>query len=124
MPVSEVQRIDAAHGLRVVPDPRDYDEVSPTWVEAEYRASPVGTPSLAGFWEGRPGWVRIDHWPYNEVCVILEGSVAIADDAGEKTVFRAGEAFLVPAGFRGVWHTLEPTKKVFVGIRDEEGHRS
>jgi uncharacterized cupin superfamily protein len=116
MPVTEVQRIDRASGVKVVPSLSDYDGHSETWVEAEYRAAPIGTRSIAGYWEGEPGWVRIDRWPYNEVCVILEGSVAIADEAGTEVVFGSGEAFLVPAGFRGVWRTVEPTRKIFVGL--------
>jgi len=121
MPLTDVQRIDADHGVKVVPDLADYDESSPDWTEAEYRAAVDGSRSIVGFWEGEPGWVRIDDWPYNEVCVLLEGAVALADDTGNRLEFAAGEAFLIPAGFRGVWHTLQRTKKVFVGIvRDEE----
>jgi uncharacterized cupin superfamily protein len=65
---------------------------------------------------GEPGSVRIPVWPYDEVCVIQSGRVAIQDASGRRRVFGAGEAFVVPAGFDGWWHTLEPTRKVFVGI--------
>jgi len=117
MTIDRVQRLAKGQGTRVVPDPADYDSgMSEGWQEAEHRAALPDTASLAGFWEGEPGWVAFDSWPYHEVCVILRGRVAIEDEAGARLEFGAGEAFVVPAGFRGVWHTLEPTEKIFVGV--------
>lgn len=114
-----IQALTKAAGRRVVPDLADYDGVSDGWSEAEYRAQLVDTRSVAGFWEGEPGWVAFDSWPYNEVCVIVSGRVAIEDQDGIRVEFGAGDAFTVPAGFRGVWHTLESTKKVFVGVETD-----
>jgi uncharacterized cupin superfamily protein len=111
-----VQRITRGTGTKVVPALADYDAVSPGWSEAEYRARLADTASVAGFWEGEPGSVAFDSWPYNEVCVILSGRVAVEAEDGEYLEFSAGEAFTVPAGFRGVWHTLERTEKIFVGV--------
>jgi uncharacterized cupin superfamily protein len=114
-----IQALTKAAGRQVVPDLADYDGVSTGWSEAEYRAQLVDTRSVAGFWEGEPGWVAFDSWPYNEVCVIVSGRVAIEDSNGALLEFGAGDAFTVPAGFRGVWHTLEPTKKIFVGVETD-----
>ena len=116
MSIESLQTLSPKHGTKIVPAPDDYDEVSHSWTEAEYRADLGGSASLAGFWEGTPGWVRIDEWPYHEVCVILSGRVAIEDAVGNRREFGEGEAFAVPRGFRGVWHTLAPTRKIFVGI--------
>ncbi|WP_310741200.1 cupin domain-containing protein [Microbispora sp. H10670] len=60
--------------------------------------------------------MRIRHWPYDEVCVIQTGRVAIEDADGGRVEFGPGAAFLMPAGFDGRWHTLEPTCKIFVGV--------
>lgn len=114
-----IQVLTKAAGRQVVPDLADYDGVSNGWSEAEYRAQLVDTRSVAGFWEGEPGWVAFDSWPYNEVCVIVSGRVAIEDSDGILLEFGTGDAFTVPAGFRGVWHTLEPTKKIFVGVETD-----
>lgn len=119
MSVTAVQRLAEGVGTKVVPARGDYDDASEKWSEAEYRPTLHGTRSLAGYWTGEPGWVAIDEWPYNEVCVILDGRVAIEDADGERVEFGEGEAFLVPAGFRGTWHTLRPTRKVFVGIQPD-----
>lgn len=116
MPIADVQPLTATAGVRVVPDLGEYDDHSPGWTEAEYRARLERTCSLAGYWEGEPGWVRIDDWPYNEVCVVLDGRIAIADSAGARREFGPGEAFVIPVGFSGVWHTLAPTRKIFVGV--------
>lgn len=113
--VAEIQILAKGAGTRVVPTISDYDDSSTGWTEAEHRASvPVG--AIAGFWEGEPGWVRIDDWPYTEVCVILSGSVAIEDVTGARREFGPGESFVVPKGFTGIWRTLTPCEKVFVGI--------
>ena len=111
-----VQRLARGTGERVVPPLTDYDDVSAGWSEAEHRAQLIRTGSIAGFWEGTPGRVAFDSWPYNEICVILRGRVGIEDSDGRMSEFGAGDAFVVPAGFRGAWHTLEPTEKIFVGV--------
>ena len=116
MTIADVKALTRVDGVQVVPDLADYDDHSEGWAEAEYRAGLEQTRSIAGYWEGEPGWVRIDVWPYNEVCVVLDGRVGIEDESGERREFGAGEAFLIPAGFSGVWHTLEPTRKIFVGV--------
>lgn len=116
MSIESLQTLSPQHGTKVVPGRPDYDDASPSWTEAEYRAHLGESASLAGFWEGEPGWVRIDEWPYHEVCVILSGRVAIEDAEGQRREFGDGEAFVVPRGFRGIWHTLAPTRKIFVGI--------
>ncbi|WP_066367457.1 cupin domain-containing protein [Herbidospora mongoliensis] len=116
MTVLDVQTISKRDGVTVVPPPTDYAEVSPGWREVEHRAHLEVPGALAGAWEGTPGSVRIPHWPYHEVCVLLRGRVAIEDTQGGRREFGAGESFLVPAGFDGWWHTLEATEKIFVGI--------
>lgn len=117
MTVTAVQRLARGQGDKVVPDVADYDAgISDGWQEAEHRAALIGTESVAGFWEGEPGWVAFESWPYNEICVILKGRVAIEDDQGERVEFGPGESFMVPVGFKGIWHTLETTEKIFVGV--------
>lgn len=113
--------LSARHGRANVPSLEDYDDVSEHWVEVEYLADTVPNHVLAGAWEGEPGWVRFDTWPYTEICVIQSGRVAVEDDAGNSWTYGAGEAFLIPAGFQGVWRTLEPTRKIFVGVPEKSG---
>ena len=103
-------------GTRVVPDPASYSSASPGWTEEEFRAFELDNGSLGGLWQGEPGRVSFESWPYTEVCVILAGHVAIEDDAGARRDFHDGDAFVVPEGFRGTWITVTPTRKIFVGV--------
>jgi uncharacterized cupin superfamily protein len=43
--------------------------------------------------------------------VIVEGRVRIESASGERYDFKAGDAFVVPAGFEGIWEVSEPCKK-------------
>lgn len=47
----------------------------------------------------------------SEFCQLLEGSVRITDEAGVAHTLKAGDAFVIPAGFRGTWETLERCRK-------------
>lgn len=115
MTVSDIQLLSTSTGRRFVPGLSDYDDASADWSEAEFRAETPGE-SVVGAWTGAPGWVRMDVWPYTEVCVIKTGSVEIEDSTGETRRFGAGDAFVIPEGFSGIWRTLEPCEKVFVGL--------
>ena len=65
---------------------------------------------FSGIWESSPG-----KWPISysesEFCGILSGRVILTDKAGRAEEFKAGDAFIVPAGFEGTWETVEPVKK-------------
>lgn len=115
MTIADIQPLGSNSGTAVVPALSDYDGASAGWTETEFRASLPGE-SVVGFWTGEPGWVRIDIWPYTEVCVIRSGAVEIEDAAGARRQFGPGDSFVIPQGFQGVWHTLERCEKVFVGI--------
>ena len=116
MSIDAVRTVDRT-GIQVVPDPADYDRVSDGWSEKEYRAIELAEDSLGGLWEGQPGSVFFESWPYTEFCVMISGRVAVIDADGARREFGAGEAFVVPRGFRGTWETVEPSVKYFVAMR-------
>lgn len=102
----------------VVPPLADYDAHSEGWTETEFRVE-TGPNSVAGRWEGEPGWVEFASWPYREFCVIESGRVAVeAADGSQRYEYGPGEAFTIPQGFAGRWVTLEPTRKVFIGVTE------
>lgn len=117
---SEIGRIvrlgsDAARAY--VPPLSDYSDVSPGWSEAEYRAYETDTNKVTvGYWTGDAGHISLESWPYTEVCSIVSGRIALRDDRGRELVFGAGDGFVVPKGWAGVWVTLEPSAKFFVMI--------
>jgi uncharacterized cupin superfamily protein len=65
---------------------------------------------FCGVWSSTSGKWRI-RYTEHELCVLFEGRVRIESISGEKHEFRAGDAFVVPAGFEGTWEVVEPCKK-------------
>ena len=67
---------------------------------------------FAGQWAAGPGRWHVVYEPHEEeFCVLLEGCVELTDDAGATRRFEAGDAFVVPGGFTGIWHNLTPVRK-------------
>ena len=65
---------------------------------------------FCGMWTSTSGKWRI-RYTEHEFCVLVEGRVRIESVSGEKYEMRAGDAFVVPAGFEGTWEVVEPCKK-------------
>lgn len=68
---------------------------------------------FAGVWESTPGRWRVKYTE-NEFCHIVAGEVRIESDDGMAWVFDAGDSFVVPAGFSGVWEVTRPLRKLYV----------
>jgi uncharacterized protein len=68
---------------------------------------------MAGIWHSERGRWKI-LYTEEECCRMLEGISVITDQAGVAITVRAGDEFVVPAGFSGTWEVLEPTRKRFV----------
>lgn len=85
------------------------EPVQDTWLEHadESRGFYVGR------WRCTPGKWRIAYTE-QEYCQLLSGVSVLTDEAGQATTLRAGDAFVVPAGFRGTWEVVETTTKRFV----------
>jgi hypothetical protein len=67
----------------------------------------------SGIWQAEKGCWKVSYSEF-EYCHILEGySVIIDDDGGEKHV-KAGDHFVIPAGFEGQWRVIEATRKIYV----------
>jgi len=65
-----------------------------------------------GLWEGEVGKWRVSYTE-DEFCFLIKGCVEIADEAGTAKIFHPGDAFVIPAGFKGTWGNLEPTGKFY-----------
>ncbi len=67
-----------------------------------------------GIWEATPGKVRIsyDEW---EFCHIISGEVVLKAEGSRKGHrFKKGDAFIIPAGFKGTWETVKKVRKHYV----------
>lgn len=65
-----------------------------------------------GVWEGDPGAWQV-RYTEHEFCHMLAGRVRIIGEDGSETLVVAGDTFVIPAGFSGVWHVLEPARKLY-----------
>ncbi len=68
---------------------------------------------MAGIWHSERGCWKI-LYTEEEYCQLLEGVSVITDQAGVAVTVRAGDEFVIPAGFSGTWEVVEPTRKRFV----------
>jgi uncharacterized cupin superfamily protein len=68
---------------------------------------------LAGTWTSTPGKWRA-FTDRDEFCTIVSGHAQLISDSGDVSDFRAGDAFLIPNGFRGYWNVIETTTKHYV----------
>jgi uncharacterized protein len=75
--------------------------------------SDPGNEFHCGIWEGAPALWRVSYSEY-EFCHILRGQIRITDEAGTSITVGPGDNFLIAAGFKGTWETLENAKKIYV----------
>ncbi|UDL93752.1 cupin domain-containing protein [Lichenihabitans sp. PAMC28606] len=66
----------------------------------------------AGFWSSEPSRSEVTY-AIDEICFVLEGTVRLTDAGGHAEIFRSGDSFVVPAGFKGTWENLEPVRKFY-----------
>ena len=66
----------------------------------------------SGIWEGDIGAWRV-RYTEHELCHMLAGKVRIIDHDGRETIVVAGDSFVIPAGFEGIWDVLEPARKLY-----------
>ncbi len=66
-----------------------------------------------GEWSGDVGQWTINYTEH-EYCEILQGVSVLRDKDGNAVTYRAGDRFVIPAGFSGTWEVIEPTRKIYV----------
>ncbi len=78
-------------------------------------ANAYSDPSLqfhCGIWEGDVGAWRVQYTEH-ELCHLLKGKVRLTSTDGHVQLFAAGESFVIPSGFEGLWEVLEPAQKLY-----------
>ena len=106
--------------LSIVPVPGDGESIAPERLRDGQPTAKVRNDYSAadghfdaGVWESTPGRWRVSYTEH-EICVMLAGRVRLIGADGDVTEFRAGDTFVVPAGFEGEWETVEATRKLYV----------
>ncbi len=67
---------------------------------------------FAGRWSATRGKWRV-RYTESELCVMTAGRVTLESDSGERSSFGPGDAFVVPAGFTGIWEVVEDCSKIY-----------
>lgn len=84
---------------------------------AFYRTVFEAAGAEVGLWECSEGAWRVAYGE-DEICHLLSGRVRVTSDDGATFAFDAGESFVIPRGFHGVWEVFEPVRKLYVILRN------
>ncbi|MHC2020057.1 cupin domain-containing protein [Methylobacterium sp. WCS2018Hpa-22] len=69
---------------------------------------------LAGVWTCTAGTMKLTDYPFNEMAVVIEGSIVVTDeDSGVVQEFGPGDGLAIRKGFRGTWHMPSAVLKRF-----------
>ncbi|MBA5957626.1 DUF861 domain-containing protein [Pseudomonas lactis] len=79
--------------------------------------SPCGQMN-AGVWEGEVGQWKVNYTEH-EYCKIVQGVSVLRDAEGNAKTLRAGDRFVIPAGFSGTWEVLEACRKIYVVFEEK-----
>jgi len=93
------------------PEPDKIVSGDPTQRIVNVYDSPDGKFST-GLWEGDVGEWRVAYTEH-EACHLIEGEVVLRGDDGSVATYRAGDNFVVPAGFTGSWAVTIRARKLY-----------
>lgn len=106
-----IVRVGLCHGPGEVGRPAQPIDGAPQTASWNDFSDPTGR-FHCGLWTSDVG-----AWPvaYSEAefCVILSGRVRLEGDDGEVYDFAAGDSFVIPSGYSGIWRTVEPVRKLY-----------
>ncbi len=71
-----------------------------------------------GVWEADVSKVKLIDFPVTEFVLMLSGRLVVVNQDGTSNEFKAGDTFVVPKGFTGIWDIRERMKKQHVKIGD------
>lgn len=104
-------RIFRAADAEWIESARNPEETAPPGRESNAFVSQDGRFEF-GLWE-RETQDRSFVRPYDEVALILEGTVEITCEDGTVLVANAGDTIVTPKGSRAHWRSLGPARKVW-----------
>jgi len=75
-----------------------------------------------GVWESKPGKMTYTDLEYDELMIVLDGSIVTTDEHGNSEVFTAGEGLVLPKGWTGTFAVPEGgVRKIWVSYMDMDG---
>lgn len=70
-----------------------------------------GQQIVGAIWYSHAGKLKIDGYPYDQMVLVLEGSVTLHPEGGKEQTYTTGDIFFVPKGYRGTWEMPGPYKE-------------
>ena len=70
--------------------------------------------ATAGVWACDTYRERVPHYPADELCVVIEGSVTVTEDGHSPSTYRSGDAFVIRRGTSCTWEASGPFRKFFM----------
>jgi len=68
----------------------------------------------AGVWEAGESKTWLEDYPFTEYVLMISGVVELTNEDGTSREYKAGDTFVMPKGWSGVWHIKEHMKKQMV----------
>lgn len=72
-----------------------------------------------GVWEAGASRTRLQNFPFTEYVLMISGRVIVIEEDGTSSTFVAGDTFVIPKGWSGIWDVQERMKKQIVRIGSE-----
>lgn len=72
--------------------------------------------ATVGIWESGAGTVRFAAYPFDELCLLVEGELTLLGTDGVET-FRAGDVFIVREKWAGDWIMHRPLRKFYAELK-------
>jgi len=76
------------------------------------------TMARVGVWEADISKTKLIDYPFTEYVLMISGHLVITNDDGSELEFKAGDTFVMPKGWTGIWDIRERMKKQMVQIGD------
>lgn len=113
MKIISFGKFDAPNSAPITEDlggwkPVEGNPTMKTWIEH----APADGKFLTGFWEATPGSYQVTY-NADELVHMFKGKATLTNTAGESVTYVGGDSFLVEAGFKGTWKTIETVQKIF-----------
>ena len=75
---------------------------------------------FCGVWSSTEGKWELNYTE-DEFCYLISGRVVLTDAEGHQEILSAGDAFVIPAGYKGSWETIGHAKKFYAIYEESEG---
>lgn len=76
------------------------------------------TVARVGLWEADVSKTKLIDYPFTEYVLMISGRLVITNEDGSSQEFVAGDTFVMPKGWTGIWDIQERMKKQMVQIGD------